>query len=286
VKVKLKQKAGLLLALMLSMLILFLPMQVGAIELDLTPDFARENVIIDILSFNIVGPENGTIFTSVTIEYTGENWVTDVEYAIILVNDDIYGTLYGFPGTIFGDYPIAENENATVKLQFKISNTPTHGNQVDGKITSYTLTNPGAPGTDIPPINPPGYTTIDIVAPTVVITVSVPVINEASAGDNFDVVATFSEVMDTGVTPTITFDPDVVTSGTLTFVSDAWSVGDTVYTATYTIADVDEEVTGVDVSVGSGQDLAGNTQDPDPTTAENLFDVDTVVPSVIAITRT
>ncbi len=123
--------------------------------------------------------------------------------------------------------------------------------------------------------------TPDVIAPTVVtIGVSDPLINEADDGGTFGVVATFSEAMDTGVTPTISFSPDVEASGTLTFASDAWSVGDTVYTATYDVADVDEEVADVDVSVGGAEDLAGNPQDPDPTTETALFDVDTVAPTV------
>jgi hypothetical protein len=120
----------------------------------------------------------------------------------------------------------------------------------------------------------------DTEAPTVIITVSDSMISEADAGGTFDVIATFSEAMNTTVTPVISFAPDVELSGTLTFSSDAWSEGDTVYTATYDIADVDEEVTGVDVSVGGAKDLAGNLQDPDPTTEADLFDVDTVAPVI------
>jgi hypothetical protein len=89
-----------------------------------------------------------------------------------------------------------------------------------------------------------------------------------------------SKAMNTGVTPTVSFDPDVVTLGTLIFASGGWGVGGTVYTATYDIADVDEEVTNVDVSVGGAEDLAGNQQDPNPTTEADLFDVDTVAPTV------
>jgi hypothetical protein len=121
----------------------------------------------------------------------------------------------------------------------------------------------------------------DTEAPTVVITVSDTMISEADAGGTFDVIATFSEPMDTTVTPTISFTPDVESSGTLTFASDVWSDGgDTVYTATYDVADVDEEVAGVDVSVGGAKDLAGNLQDPNPTTEADLFDVDTVAPVI------
>jgi len=116
--------------------------------------------------------------------------------------------------------------------------------------------------------------------PTVTIDVSDTLINEADDGGTFDVVANFSKAMDTGVLPTIGFDPDVVASGTLTFASDAWSGGDTVYTATYVVTDVDKEVADIDVSVGGAEDLAGNPQDPDPTTEADLFDVDTVAPTV------
>jgi hypothetical protein len=120
----------------------------------------------------------------------------------------------------------------------------------------------------------------DIEAPTVNITVSDSMISEADAGGAFDVIATFSEAMNTTATPSISFNPNVVTSGTLTFSSGAWSVGNTVYTATYDVADVNQEVTGVDVSVGGGKDLAGNLQDPNPTTEADLFDVDTVAPVI------
>lgn len=116
--------------------------------------------------------------------------------------------------------------------------------------------------------------------PTVTINVSDTLINEADDGGIFDVVATFSQAMDTGVTPSISFDSDVVASGTLTFAGDAWSSGSTVYTASYDIADVDEEVTNVDVSVGGAEDLAGNRQNPDPTIEADLFDIDTVAPTV------
>jgi hypothetical protein len=120
----------------------------------------------------------------------------------------------------------------------------------------------------------------DTEPPTVTITVSDTMISEADAGGTFDVIATFSEAMDPAFTPVISFNPDVVTSGTLTFSSGAWSEGDTIYTATYVIADVNEEVSGVDVSVAGAKDLAGNPQAPDPTVAVDLFDVDTIAPVI------
>jgi hypothetical protein len=124
----------------------------------------------------------------------------------------------------------------------------------------------------------------DIEAPTVDIDVSDTMISEADDGGTFDVIATFSEAMDTTVTPTISFDSDVEASGTLAFSSDEWSDEDKVYTATYDVADVDEEVAGVDVSVGGAKDLAGNLQYPDPTTGADLFDVDTIAPFITITT--
>jgi len=122
-------------------------------------------------------------------------------------------------------------------------------------------------------------------APTVTIEVSDDLINESVA--TFRVIATFSKPMDTAATPTIAFDPDLTAApATLVFSTDAWSEGDTVYTVTYTVTDNNEEVSGVDVSVGGARDKAGNVQEPDPTVAADLFDVDTSAPELTSIAWT
>ncbi len=114
----------------------------------------------------------------------------------------------------------------------------------------------------------------DTTAPTVTITVNDAEITGDDVGSGtFQVIAKFSEAMDTGVTPTITFSPDV--SSTLTFASGAWSKGNKVYTATYNVADANVAVNDVDVSVSGAKDTAGNTQSPNPTTTADLFDIDT-----------
>jgi len=119
---------------------------------------------------------------------------------------------------------------------------------------------------------------VDTKDPTVTdLAVSDVLINEADAGGNFYVYVTFSETMDTAVAPDIDFAADVEASGTLTFSSGAWDLGDTRYTATYSIADIDEEVDDIDVTVSGAQDLIGNV---DPTTGTNMFDVDTIAPTV------
>jgi hypothetical protein len=120
---------------------------------------------------------------------------------------------------------------------------------------------------------------IDATPPTVInIIVSDDLINEADDGDTFDVTVTFSEEMDTLATPTISFIPGMAT--TLIIPSGSWSIGNTVYTVSYTIADADVEESDVDVRVSGAQDLVGNPQDPDPTTVPDLFDVDTKAPTV------
>jgi hypothetical protein len=120
---------------------------------------------------------------------------------------------------------------------------------------------------------------IDTLNPTVSIDVSEPLIDEAHAGSTFDVIATFSETMDGGVTPTCTLTPDV--SSSLTSPTGTWSGGNTVYTFSYTVVDANVEMADVDVSIGGGKDANGNTQSPDPTTATDKFDIDTLAPTVV-----
>ena len=114
------------------------------------------------------------------------------------------------------------------------------------------------------------------VAPYVVsVAVSDELITQSDAGGTFTVAVTFSEIMDTASTPTITFSPDV--SSTLTFSSGAWSVGDTVYTASYSIADNDIEVTGIEIDVTGGVDLDATPQDN--YTPASQFSIDTYEPT-------
>ena len=120
---------------------------------------------------------------------------------------------------------------------------------------------------------------IDTENPTKISTVIDGLISDADVPGPFTVTTTFSETMDTAFTPTVAFAPDV-TAGptpTLTFVGGAWSVGDTVYTTTYSIADAGVTVADVDVTVSDARDLAGNL---DPGTTPDLFDIDTENPVV------
>jgi len=115
--------------------------------------------------------------------------------------------------------------------------------------------------------------------PVGVNTVSTSTVNIAGPG-TINVVLTFGEGMDTAATTTLTFAPDVVTSGTLTFSTEAWSSADRVYTATYTVATSTPE-TQLDVDVT----MPGTFADPQSnvvvsTAGTDLFTVDTVAPTV------
>ena len=121
---------------------------------------------------------------------------------------------------------------------------------------------------------------IDTLNPTVTdVTVSDTLLTDADGTTAFTVTVTFSEAMNNTVNPTLTFDPAL--ASTLTFGSGAWSVGDTVYTATYTRADGNVRVDDVDVQVAAAQDAAGNVQAA--FTEADAFDVDTQNPTVSSV---
>jgi hypothetical protein len=123
-------------------------------------------------------------------------------------------------------------------------------------------------------------TPTDTTAPEVTsITVNDDLISEADVGSgSFEVVVTYNEAMNTNTNPTIAFDPSV--TSTLSGGSGAWSSSDTVFTATYDVADGNvEEQKDVDVSVSGAKDVAGNTQ-VSKTTAD-LFGIDTIAPQGI-----
>jgi hypothetical protein len=157
------------------------------------------------------------------------------------------------------------------------STSTTYSSLADGPHTFEVKAKDEAENEDLTPAS---WTwNIDATPPMVTnIIVSDTLINEADDGGTFDVTVTFSEAMDTSATPIISFIPDM--ASTLTSPSGSWSVGNTVYTVSYTIVDADVETDAVDVSVSGAQDLVGNLQDPDPTIVTDLFDVDTIAPTV------
>ena len=119
------------------------------------------------------------------------------------------------------------------------------------------------------------YIDVDLQNPTVAISANDVAIYDGDVGvDRFVVTATFSEAMNPAVVPTLTFTPAVST--TFTNPSGAWSVGNTVYTWTYDVADAGVNVADVDVTVSGGQDVAGNTQVANTNT--DYVDIDTQNP--------
>ena len=100
--------------------------------------------------------------------------------------------------------------------------------------------------------------------------------NSDAVADTFSIAVTFSEAMDTSAAPTLTFAPDVASTLTQTG-AGVWSVGNTVYTASYNVADANVVVNGVTVDVTGAQDANGNAQQDYTALAE--FDIDTAVPT-------
>lgn len=108
-------------------------------------------------------------------------------------------------------------------------------------------------------------------------------LSDADVGaGKFSVVVVYSETMDTGIRPTLSFSPDV--AGTLSFADGVWSmtsVADDTFTATYDVADADVTVAGVDIAVDGARDTDGNPQTPD--TQPDAFNVDTQNPPAPSI---
>ncbi|MCP4594988.1 hypothetical protein [Neptuniibacter sp.] len=85
----------------------------------------------------------------------------------------------------------------------------------------------------------------------------------------------YDETMNPAATPTINFAGNL---GAITTQSDgAWTVGNTVWTETFDVADVDEETATVTVSCVNGEDLAGNVEGAPIT---DTFAIDTLRPNV------
>jgi hypothetical protein len=165
----------------------------------------------------------------------------------------------------------------------------------DDEVATATISVSGAKdlaGNEMDPAPNAGTFDVDTVEPRVV-SITTVVSNEEEVPDNlisdydyeyyFGVVVTFSEAMDPASELNVTFDPNVVDSGTLTFDSVEWRTDNTAI-IWYWIDDVNEEVAGVDVSVSGATDLAGNLQIT--ATWENLFDVDTLNPTAVSAITT
>jgi heat shock protein HslJ len=98
--------------------------------------------------------------------------------------------------------------------------------------------------------------------------------------DNFTIAVLYSEDMNTGVAPSISFAPAIATS--LTFSSGSWGMDNRTYTATYNVLDGGVTVSGVDITVQNAQDVALNTQVL--ATENDEFNIDTENPTINSVT--
>mgnify|MGYP002813444628 FL=1 len=117
----------------------------------------------------------------------------------------------------------------------------------------------------------------DTAAPTVtsVMANDLLISDSDAVADTFSIAVTFSQAMKTSATPILTYGTNV--ASTLTLTGGAWSAGNTVYTATYNVADGNVNLTNVTVDVTGAQDVSGNAQLN--YTALPEFSIDTVNPS-------
>ena len=83
-------------------------------------------------------------------------------------------------------------------------------------------------------------------------------ITDADVSNTFNVTITFDEAMNTSATPVVQFSATV--TGTLTLGTGSWTVGNTVYTAPYTVGDGEQEDADITIDVISAQDAALNPQ--------------------------
>ncbi|MCF6240478.1 MAG: hypothetical protein L3J74_03930 [Bacteroidales bacterium] len=125
------------------------------------------------------------------------------------------------------------------------------------------------------------YLNVDMQNPTVSsISTNLNPIVDTDAGSNFTITIIYSENMNTGVAPTISF-PAENPGSTLSFTSGTWT-NNTTYVATYSITDNDQLLTNIDIATSGARDVAGNTQVAN--TQVDVFSIDMVAPTVTAIT--
>ncbi len=126
------------------------------------------------------------------------------------------------------------------------------------------------------------FVTKDVTPPTVLsVTPSVLTITDAEVGaGTFSIVVVYDESMDIGVNiPTFAFAQDV--SATLTLQGGIFTNGtlpNDTYTATYNVADANEQIDLIDVTIENGRDAADNIQNVANETA--VFSINTTNPEI------
>lgn len=117
---------------------------------------------------------------------------------------------------------------------------------------------------------------IDTQNPTATISLSVSTLNRSDNTNEIEI--SFSEEMDNTVAPTITINGTTYMS---VDGSGTWSVGNTIYTISYTHDLTEEEVLGANFTAADAKDVAGNTMTSNTSTD---FDINTTRAKINQIT--
>ena len=119
---------------------------------------------------------------------------------------------------------------------------------------------------------------VDTLEPAVnSVVVSDSSISEADNGNQLTLTIFYNEDMNSGINPIITFNSDIIASGTLIFNSGSWINANT-YQVNYNMVDINEEIVDIDVIINGAQDIIGNVQNI--YTEIDAIDVDTISPSI------
>jgi hypothetical protein len=130
------------------------------------------------------------------------------------------------------------------------------------------------------PVVGPGYV-VDHIAPQAAqLLTNTLTIADANVGPmGLQVTVVFNEIMDQTTIPTVSF-PVENPGATLSLALSQWLDAKT-FRATYAVADLNVELADIDIAVSGGKDAVGNLQTP--LTVPNLFDIDTLNPTVAKI---
>jgi len=220
------------------------------------------------------GDVGGNTF-SLTIDYSEiMNTGTNPTISFPTAGEDPTSTITFSTGTwntntqYVAQYNVADNEDNIANIDIQIAGaTDAAGN------TQLTAT-------------PNDVFSIDMSNPTATsVTPNVSTITDGNVGSGtFTLTVVYDKNMDNAVNPTITFptageDP----TNTINYdgASSYWSSA-TTFVAVYDVADVDETISDIDVSVNGAQDASGNTQSVYNT--NNNFSIDTQNPTVTSVT--
>ena len=226
-------------------------------------------ILIPLLTLSFKGFSQTTI--TITTPIAGNDTVNIAEAGAVT----IAGTSSGTDGTVVrvtiggvtGDATISGG-SWTVDLDIT--------GVADGSLMITAVYDPDGAGTPTASNN----ITLDQTEPTAtVITSDDLVISDSDAGGTVTFTVTFSESMDTGVDPAISF-PTENPGGVLVLNSMSSSWNDlTTYNAVYDIFDTDATLANIDVQVNGGQDVSGNGLIA-AYTQPDLFSIDTDNPTI------